>query len=72
MRGDEKLLTNETSKTNITLDQLKYNIDYEVKIKTLSDGNSGNWSEIKKFKLAEPQNPFGVMNRNKNFGNLFG
>ena len=72
MRGDEKLLTYETSKTNITLDQLKYNIDYEVKIKTLSDGNSGNWSEIKKFKLTEPQNPFRVMRRNKNFGNLFG
>ena len=75
IKGDNKVEKYEASETNITLEKIKYNIDYEIKIKALIEENCGNWSEIKKFQMKEPHINYGFfgMNNNKNNNNpIFG
>ena len=71
IKGDNKISTYESSKTNITIENIKYNIDYEIKIKALIEENCGNWSEIKKSKFKEPQNNYGLFGNQYN-NNIFG
>ena len=82
IKGDNKTSTYEAPETNITLNDFKYNIDYEIKIRAIIDDYYGNWSEVNKIKIDEPEKHFGLFGENiqqggnvlfGNFGgNLFG
>ena len=61
-------LNYEASEKKILINEFKKNVEYEVNVRTLIDGSSGDWSETKKFKI-EPRNKDNYINSTFN---LFG
>ena len=69
----------EASELKILINECKENVEYEVNVRALIKGYSGDWSETKKFKI-EPEkkvdnfynHPFNVFGNNERQGGLFG
>ena len=55
INGNKKNIEYETSEKSLLLDkdELKNNIDYELKICTINNESHSDWSEIKKFKVND-------------------
>ena len=67
-------LNYEVSETKILINEYKENVDYEVNVRALINGSSGDWSKTIKFKIDQKKNNYmgGLFGNNNRGGGLFG
>ena len=67
-------LNYEVSETKILINEYKENVDYEVNVRALINGSSGDWSRTIKFKIDQKKNnrEGGLFENNNRGGGLFG
>ena len=59
--------------TKILINEYKENVDYEVNVRALINGSSGDWSRTIKFKIDQKKNNYmgGLFRNNNQEGVLF-